>query len=93
MLDTREEETKIVDFPLITFIKPNIIEYFYNGDKFKILLVRLNQGMFKSSEEKNSIFQKLLSNDIETGNKNERQRQESKRATGNAMASKTCVSV
>ena len=72
MLDTREEETKIVDFPLITFIKPNIIEYFYNGDKFKILLVRLNQGMFKSSEEKNSIFQKLLSNEIETGNKNDK---------------------
>ena len=72
VLDTREEETKIVDFPLITFIKPNIIEYFYNGDKFKILLVRLNQGMFKSSEEKNSIFQKLLSNEIETGNKNDK---------------------
>ena len=72
MLDTREEETKIVDFPLITFIKPHIIDYFYNGDKFKILLIRLDQGMFKSGEEKNSIFQKLLSNEIESGNKNDK---------------------
>ena len=72
MLDVREEETKIVDFPLITFIKPQIIDYFYNGDKFKILLVRLDQGMFKSGEEKNSIFQKLLSNEIESGNKNDK---------------------
>ena len=72
VLDSREEETKGADFPLITFIKPNIIEYFYNGDKFKILLVRLKKGMFKSEEEKNSMFQKLLSNDIETGNKSDK---------------------
>ena len=72
MLDSREEETKSTDFPLITFIKPQILDYFYNGDKFKILLVRLDKGMFKSNEEKNSIFQKLLSNGIETGNKNDK---------------------
>ena len=28
--------------------------------------------MFKSEEEKNNMFQKLLSNDIETGNKNDK---------------------
>ena len=72
MLDSREEETKSADFPLITFIKPHIIDYFYNGDKFKILLVRLDKGLFKSKEEKNSIFHKLLSNEIETGNKNDK---------------------
>ena len=55
MLDSREEETKSADFPLITFIKPHIIDYFYNGDKFKILLIRLEKGMFKSKEEKNNL--------------------------------------
>ena len=78
VLDTREEETKSIDFPLITFIKPNILDYFYNGDKFKILLVRLKKSMFKTEEEKNCIFQKLLSNDIETGNKNDKKNKKPK---------------
>ena len=63
---------------MITFIKPNILDYFYNGDKFKILLVRLKKSMFKTEEEKNCIFQKLLSNDIETGNKNDKKNKKPK---------------
>ena len=78
MLDQVEEETKIAEFPLITFIKQQIIEYFYNGDKFKILLVRLSSNLFKSKDEKNSIFQKLLSNEIDMGNKNDKKAKKAK---------------
>ena len=34
--------------------------------------------MFKTEEEKNCIFQKLLSNDIETGNKNDKKNKKPK---------------
>ena len=78
VLDQVEEETKTAEFPLITFIKQQIIEYFYNGDKFKILLVRLSSNLFKSKDEKNSIFQKLLSNEIDMGNKNDKKAKKAK---------------
>ena len=78
VLDQVEEETKTAEFPLITFIKQQIIEYFYNGDKFKILLVRLSSNLFKSKDEKNSIFQKLLSNEIDLGNKNDKKAKKAK---------------
>ena len=62
-----EDETKTLNFQLITFIKQNILDYFYTGDKLRILLVRLDNPLYKAKEAKVGFFNKALSNEIDNG--------------------------
>ena len=62
-----EDETKTLNFQLITFIKQNILDYFYTGDKLRILLVRLDNPSYKAKEAKVGFFNKALSNEIDNG--------------------------
>ena len=62
-----EDETKTINFQLITFIKQNILDYFYSGDKLRILLVRLENPTYKAKEAKVAFFNKALSNEIDNG--------------------------
>ena len=64
---------------LATFLPSGITDYFYSGDKFRILLIRLNNPAYQGQEEKNQVFLRLLANtnDLAT-DKNEKRKVKSK---------------
>ena len=59
----------------MTFLPLGITDYFYSGDKFRVLLIRLKNPAYQGQEEKNQVFLRLLANNNDlAADKNEKKK-------------------